>query len=196
MSYDGYDAYKYYMAVKMHFESDSYDIIKYNYKTSGNERAFWKRKDKYHFAKVARRIDNLDELIGFFVAGFISGKKWVGDMLADDTHWSAYQKRHQSLTYTFTEDLNKLSEEVDSFDDLFKITDDSPYPMVIDRYLSEDICLETLVILNQLTKFLDNVVVTDTIVFPDVSKRVRKYSTFVSPNLKKMKEIVLKLFTK
>lgn len=196
MKLEGYDAYRYYMAVKMHFESDSYDIIKYNYKTSVTERAFWKRKDKYHFTKIANKFDEPKELISFFVANFINGKKWVGDMLADDTHWTEYQKRHQSLSYTFKEDLNTLIEEVDSFDDLFKITNNSPYPMVIDRYLSGDICIETLVILNQLTKFLHHVKVTDTIVFPDLSKKIQKYSTFLSPDLTRMRGIALQLFTK
>lgn len=197
MKLDGYDAYRYYMAVKMHFESESYDILKYNYKTSVNERAFWKRRDKYHFSKVANKFNDVSELISFFVANFVNGKKWVGDMLTDETPWTEFQKRHQSLSYTFEQDLNTLSEQVDeSFDDLFKVTNDSPYPMVVDRYLAGDVCIETLVILYQLTKFLDHVKVADTIVYPDVSKKVRKYATFVSPDPTKMREIVMKLFTK
>ena len=52
-----FDAYKYYMAIKLHFESDSYDAPKYNFKTSISPQSFWKRRDKYHFAKLSRKFN-------------------------------------------------------------------------------------------------------------------------------------------
>ena len=35
---DPYESYKLYNALKLHFESDSYDAVKYNYKTSQKEK--------------------------------------------------------------------------------------------------------------------------------------------------------------
>ena len=42
---DPYESYKLYNALKLHFESDSYDAVKYNYKTSLKPTSFFKRKD-------------------------------------------------------------------------------------------------------------------------------------------------------
>lgn len=189
-----YDAFKLYMSIKMHFESDTYDCIKYNYKTSVTEKSFWKRRDKFHFAKLANKFDHPSELINFFVAQFASEKKWVGDMLTDEDTWTQWQKRNQSLSYTFEQDINKLYEKVNNFDELFKPTF-SPYPTVVYYYMQGEISLETVVILDKMLGFTKKLCVSDTIIWPEMKKRIQKYSTFVNPDLEKMKKIVLRVFT-
>jgi hypothetical protein len=191
---DPYDAYRYYMAIKMHFESDSYNAIKYNYKTSVTHKSFWKRKDKYLFAKIASKFNDPADMIGYFVSQFISDKKWIGDMLSDEEAHVKWTKRNQSLSYTFEQDINKLYEKVSKFDDLFSATL-SPYPDLVYHYMQGEISIETVVILDKLTGFIKRSEVTDTILWPEVSKRIQKYSVFVNPDLKKMKEIVLRVFT-
>ena len=42
---DPYESYKLYNALKLHFESDSYDAVKYNYKTSLKPTSFFKRNE-------------------------------------------------------------------------------------------------------------------------------------------------------
>ena len=194
MRLEPYDAYRYYMAVKMHFESDTYDAVKYNYKTSVNQKSFWKRRDKYQFAKIANKFNDPGELINFFVAQFTDEKKWVGDMLTDEESWMKWQRRNQSLSYTFEQDINKLYEKVNAFDELFKPTF-SPYPTVVYFYMQGEISIETVVILDKLVGFTKKLAIGDTIVWPDMKKKIQKYSTFVNPDLKKMKEIVLRVFT-
>ena len=51
---DPYESYKLYNALKLHFETDSYDALKYNFKTSIKPQSFFNRKDKYFFAKLAK----------------------------------------------------------------------------------------------------------------------------------------------
>jgi hypothetical protein len=194
MRLEPYDAYRYYMAIKMHFESDTYDAIKYNYKTSASQKAFWKRRDKYHFAKIANKFNEPKELIYYFIAQFISEKKWVGDMLTDEDTYTQWTKRNQSLSYTFERDINTLLNSVSEFDKLFE-SSHSPYPNVVYYYMQDDISIETVVILDKLTKFVSKSKVSDPIVWPEISKRICKYSTFINPDLKKMKEIVLRVFT-
>ena len=199
MTIEPYDVYKYYMAMKLHFESDTYDALKYNYKTSAKPQAFFKRRDKYHFAKLGRKYESVNELVNFFIAQFThsSDNKWIGNMLNDEDAYNQWQKRIQSLSYTFETDINSLAEEVDSFDDLFEITDESPYPVVVNAYMQETISLETVVILESLTGFLSvaDKKVTDTIVWPEISKRIRKYQPFLNFNDLKIKNIVFRVFT-
>jgi hypothetical protein len=196
MKLEPFDAYRYYIALKMHFESDTYDAVKYNYKTSVTQKSFWKRKDKYHFAKIASKFKEPNDMINYYVSQFIIERKWVGDMLSDNNDsYNQWLKRMQSLTYTFEQDMNTLHDECSQeFDKLFSIGD-SPYPNVIYYYMQDVISIETVVILNTLTSFIKRAKINDTIVWPGVSKRIQKYSAFVNPDLKKMREIVLRVFT-
>ena len=116
-----FDAYRYYQSIKLHFESDSYDAPRYNYKTSAKPQSFWKRRDKYHFAKLAKRFKEPMELIEYYVANFVnSDKTWIGDMLESDEAYKNHVRRSQSIGYTLKQDLVNLSEGVDSF---FKMLD-------------------------------------------------------------------------
>jgi hypothetical protein len=194
MIMEPYDAFRFYQSMKLHFESDSYDAIKYNYKTSVKPQSFWKRKDKYFFAKVGKKFNDAHEIINYYAAYFIQDKTWIGEMLEDEGIYASYQKRVQSLGYTFENDMSILS-ELGSFDQVLDSTDG--HPKIITAYLGGDINIESVVILNQLTGFMNRAdkEITETIVWPDVSRKIRKYSPFVQYNLEKAKNIVLRVFT-
>ena len=194
MIMEPYDAFRFYQSMKLHFESDSYDAIKYNYKTSVKPQSFWKRKDKYFFAKVGRKFDNAKELINYYAAHFIQDKTWIGEMIEDEDIYKSYQKRMQSLGYTFENDMNTLA-NLGNLDQVLNSSDGHPH--IITAYLGDDINIESVVILNQLTGFMNRAdkEITETIVWPDVSRKVRKYSPFVQYDLQKAKTIVLKVFT-
>ena len=59
MRMNEFEAYKHYLALKLHFSSD-YDYFKYNGKTNATQQSFEKRKDRFRFSKLAR---NLYEMI-------------------------------------------------------------------------------------------------------------------------------------
>ena len=195
-----YDVYKYYMAMKLHFESDSYEAPKYNFKTSAKPQSFFKRRDKYHFAKLGRKFDEPRELIDFFTAQFTAADKtWVGDMLQDEDKYTEWQRRQQSLSYNFEQDINKLAEEADTFDEMLKARGEgnNNYPLVIEKFLQDEISLETVVILDQLTGFMRRAdrTISETIVWPDLSKRIRKYGLLLRFDKDRMRQIVLRIFT-
>jgi len=116
--------------------------------------------------------------------------------MSDDKNYEEWQKRNQALSYTFEQDINNLSDKVNSFDELL-VSDNGQHPLIISEYLSGTICIETVVILDKLTRFMSRAdrQISETIVWPDVSRKIRKYGFFVNPNLEKMKKIVLKVFT-
>jgi len=195
-----YDVYKYYMAMKLHFESDSYEAPKYNFKTSAKPQSFFKRRDKYHFAKLGRKFDEPKELIDFFTAQFTAADKtWVGDMLQDEDKYTEWQRRQQSLSYSFEQDINKLAEEIDTFDEMLKARGEgnNNYPLVIEKFLQDEISLETVVILDRLTGFMRRAdrTISETIVWPDLSKRIRKYGLLLRFDKDRMRQVVLRIFT-
>ncbi len=58
---NGFEVYKLYLAIKLHFTSDSYNYFTFNGKTRTTLQSFEKRRDKYFFKKLATKF-NQDEL--------------------------------------------------------------------------------------------------------------------------------------
>lgn len=195
-----FDAFRYYMSIKLHFDSPTYDAIKYNFKTNTNMDAFLKRRDKYYFAKIGKKFSSKEDLIGFYVSHFISSdfsKKsvWIGNMVNNidsNTNYSDWKKRNQSITYIFQKDIIKLLQEFDSFDDLFSINGN--YPVIINKYLQEEISIETVSILNRFTNFLDRVEIKETLLYPQIKMRIKKYESFIKFDSNKIKAIILDNF--
>lgn len=191
---DPFESYKLYNALKLHFETDSYDAVKYNFKTSVKPQSFFKRKDKYFFAKIAKTYDNLIE---FYVANFKNDVKYVGDMLNEggERYYREHKKVLESLSYTFENDINILSEE-NNFDSLLEAKDNE-HPLVIQLWMQDEIQLETVVILDSLTGFMDreSKKISETIIWPDIYRKVTKYRPFVKFNKDKCLSILKKSFT-
>jgi hypothetical protein len=185
-----------YNALKLHFESDSYNALKYNFKTSVTPKSFFNRKDKYFFAKLANTYE--DNLRDFYVANFKNDVKYVGDMLNEDgaRHYKSHLKITQSLHRQFEVDINKLAEENVSFDRMF-ISEDGQFPLVVRIWMQEEICLETLVILNSILGFIprESEKISDTIMWPDIKRKIEKYTPFVSFRSDLCKNILKKRFT-
>ena len=92
---DAFDAYKIYIALKSHFNSD-YDFNKYHGKTSVTLDSFLKRSDRSFFGRVGRKYK--DDTKQFFISNFISDPKgWIGNF--DDVTYVEYQKRQQKLRH-------------------------------------------------------------------------------------------------
>jgi hypothetical protein len=192
-----FDSYRLYQSIKLHFESDSYDAVKYNFKTSANPQSFFKRRDKYFFAKLGKQLKNQRDLVEYYVANFLHDSKWVGDMINGDgeNNYRQYKKVHESLTYHFQNDIDILS-DFGTLDEVLSVTD-SEHPIIIKELLRDNINIETVVILDKMTGFMDhaNKQISETIVFPDVYRKVKKYRSFVHPNIEKCKKIVIQGFT-
>ena len=142
-----YEAYKVYCAIKRHFQSTTYDYFKYNGKVKTSYETFDKRPDKYFFAKLAKHKD----IVGFLVANFANGDRWVGDLVNEQVAEKAYRDwlmRKQSMSYVFKNDLDKIDNLIGSL----KVIDNQ-HPVLFKKYLSKEISAETLIIINKIQRF-------------------------------------------
>ena len=60
---NAFKIYKFYVAIKRHFNDDKYDFFKYRGKLRLNESSFENRKDKYLFTKLASQEDCLNLVV-------------------------------------------------------------------------------------------------------------------------------------
>lgn len=189
----GYEAFSLYNSLKLHFTSKSYDYFKYNGKSNISIEAFENRKDKYHFYKLSRQ-NQKEDYINFLVSNFlIKDSLWAGDLLQEEAV-VAYKQRMatiQSLGYVFSNDCEKLKNSVESPNDLLKT--DGDYPILLTMVLRKEIQLETLVILNSFMNFLPmwDKKIADTIRYPEVSRKVKKYQPFLQFDKDKFKKIIM-----
>ena len=67
-----FEAYEAYIALKKHFDhKSSYDFFKYHGKMKLNKSSFDTRRDKFYFKKIANLFPMRDDLVNFYVSGFI-----------------------------------------------------------------------------------------------------------------------------
>ena len=191
----GYEAFSLYTSLKLHFNSDSYDYFKYNGKVNTSIDAFENRKDKWHFYKLSRRFDNEEQGRDFIVANLVHDPNvWVGNLLVEESNIQ-YRKRQkviQSLTYTFTNEIESLMNHSNP-NDLF-MSHEGEYPDLLIKLLHEEVSLETICILNQVLGFLPSWdrKIGDTIHYPNISKRIKKYTPFIPFEPTKYKLILKK----
>lgn len=192
-----FDCYKTYLALKNHFTKDSYDYHKYCKKTRASLQSFYKRKDRMWFEKVSRQKDE-KEVENFFVANFVSCNDpetlWIGEIMKEgEDRYKNWQKKVQSLSYLFKQESQSLFEE-NKFEDVF--TCSKGHPVLLRKFLSGNISLETMVIYDKIFLFgnkFDKKLQDP--VWETVSRRIKKYSSFLHIDVlsyrKILKEVVL-----
>jgi len=189
---DPFEAYKLYNSLKLHFETD-YDAVKYNFKTTVKPTSFFKRKDKFFFAKIAKHHGK--HLLDYYVANFKAGVAYAGDMVNEsgEKNYTEYKKIKESIHRVFEIDINKLSDY--DFEKLL-ISEDGQHPLIIKLWMQEEIHLETVVILNSILEFIprESKKIKDTIIWPDQKRLIEKYTPFVKFNMDKCKALCRKTF--
>lgn len=190
MIMEPYEVYRSYLALRLHFTTDNYDVIKQQGRVKATRNAFLKRKDLLSIRRVSETYSDKD-IVNFLVANFVSGDRWGGifDTEAKE-RYTNWKKRIESMAYTFEKEVSKLQLHCDKngieFKELFQSLKNQ-HPYIIKMFLRNEVSIETLVILDQFTGFtevLDQVLSND-IIWPDVSRLIKKYTPFLTFNKEK-----------
>lgn len=189
----GYEAYKLYVALKNHFNSDTYDFFRYGGKTRANAKSFDARHDKYFFSKLAKHKD----IERYIVANIVEDNPnvWVGDLANEQRAEDNYKKwlgRQESLTYTFMNDLDQLDPVYNNN----LIVEKSQHPLLLKLYIKKKIHIETLIILDDLCGFFRhwNKQIEEDIIWPMVYRKCKKYRPFLKYNKDKLRQVVVDKF--
>jgi hypothetical protein len=185
----GFAAFALYNALHLHFTSNSYDYFKYNGKTNVSKDSFSRRKDKFHFYKLSRRY-SLDQLREFYVANWIdSDFTWVGNVSGAEGEevYKKWQKRNQSLTYNFEQDIIHLFET----ENWLKVKN-GQYPYLLEESMRNNINVETLCILNDIMGFFPMWMekISDNLIWPVYKLKCERYTPFIKYDKEKFKMIL------
>jgi len=192
-SREGFDSYQLYLGIKLHFNSESYDFIKYNGKVKADLPSFLKRNDRFHFGKLARLYKG--ELLDFYVANLSLKDKWVGDLLDNESDkvYKEWKKRNQRLAYQFEQDVTKLLEKKNIQEVLTVSKGQHPY--LLKQFLGKKISLETMCILDEITEYSKkwNTMITETLIYPETINKINKYKSFISYDTNTYKQKLIQL---
>ncbi len=199
MIMEPFEVYRYYLALRLHFTTDKYDVIKQQGKVRASRQAFNKRKDLLSIKRVADTYSDKD-VVDFLVANFVSGDRWGGVFDSEaKTRYTEWKRRIESLSYTFDKEICKLRDICDRdnlpYDTIFKVTT-GQHPFILKAFLCNDISIETLVILDSINNYvaaLDEVLALD-LIWPDISRTIKKYKPFLTVKKEKYNDIFRRRF--
>jgi hypothetical protein len=189
--FTGYGSYLLFLALRTHFTNEKYDFFQMNGKLRANKESYLKRHDKAFFEKLARDYTT-EELKDFYVANFLKDRHYVTELLDQDSRdtYLDYLRRRQSLSYTFTNELDRLFRN--GITKPFSISA-GEYPYLISLYLGGFISPESMVIVSDfipyVSKFDDRLGITDPL-WSSISLKIRKYKPFVKYERHKYKNIL------
>lgn len=147
---DGFRAYKYYAAIKLHFTSEKYDVFKSKGRVRCSLNTFQSRNDRYLFERIGTKFSSDKDYIQYIASNFMyRNPNVIYSADQADTNYTVYLRRKQSITKVFGDDLQSMIDNNAQYYDF----SGSKIPDVVQLWLSDRITLETAVILNDLDHY-------------------------------------------
>lgn len=175
------------MSLKLHFTKDNYNVFETRGHVKGSEQTFLARNDRYIFDRIARTYVDDRTVIQFFVANFAYGNDAaIYDLQEAENNYIEWQKRKQSMTRVFSNDILKILFEVEKnkldTKNVFEFVS-GKYPIILKMFIGKQITIETMFILNKLVGYLDLWDNSTALLWEDDARRIKKCDGFIKYNL-------------
>jgi len=189
---NSFQVYSTYVALKTHFSRKTYDYFKYQGSVKTTEKAYSKRPDKYFFEKISNKYTNKEQVIEYFVSNFLVNSNFHIIQMNNDNYIN-WQKKMQSFSYLFSTDIDVILDRCDTINECMQCKNSS-HSDILKLFLGGRIMMETLLMLNRLTGFIDRYdkLLEDDIIWKQLSFTLKKYDPFISGDPNQVKEIILK----
>jgi hypothetical protein len=185
---DGFKAYRYYLAIKLHFTTEKFNVFENRGNVKGTREAFNARNDRYIFEKLAAKFTTDKDIIQFFVANFAYGNGnaiYEGKEAEDNlVEWN---RRKQSVSQIFIDDLAKLLTYIEvnrlPTSSVLNFVNDE-YPVALKLFIGGQISIETLNILEDYHPIVEHWSQNSSVkhIWSDELLRIKKLTGFVKYN--------------
>ena len=184
------DIYLMYCAMKAHFGKGKYDFVQYEGKTKVSRNSFYKRKDKYFFARLAKKYDDPKEIQNWLLSNFIKDRRGYIANFSDE-NYDSWRLKREGFFDMFAVEMHSLVQE---FEPLFEVHSDT-HPKLLKEYLGKRVSIETMIVLEVLVDYCDNwdKHLSEDIVWQDTRKLMKDYKRFLTIDPRKYKMKLLKL---
>ena len=190
MKLDELDTFQLYLAIRLHFTSDSYDFFVSKGRVKNTKFETLLGKSYYPVIRKMSSTMTATEIRDYCIANMLveNGAHLFDIESTGKRIWQAYKKRKAARPYYFEKDVRTLCGEMSrlgakSFSDAFRITPSNEYPFLLLMYLGGHISIDTFSILLSLNTcdYLSewSSAISDQFVFPEVKRQVMKVAPFV-----------------
>lgn len=172
---NGHQAYRYYMAIKLHFTTPNFNVFVNGGRVKSSYESFLARRDYKIFEKIARQYPEDKQCIQYFASNFMyDNPNVVYQQDEAASNFNLYLKRKQSITRVFQNDVDFM------IDNKVRCNLDQQIPDVLNMWMCDKITLETVVIINSFDNFVDKMKQSDkALLFSDELLRIEKSKGFV-----------------
>lgn len=182
-----YEAFILFQALKQHFTHPKYNYFKYNGKINIPVSTFERRRDRYYYVKLSKHQDPFNLILSQFVD--TNFNCWVGDLFKEDVKetYTSFKKRQESLGYLVKNEIESIPDFKTAFSCI-----GGQHPILLQLYRRKKVSPETLVVLNKFTGMFEFWLagVDETVYWPSIEQKLRKYEPFVQIDYKKILPIV------
>lgn len=196
---NGFSAFRYYLAVKLHFNNDKFNVFENNGHVKYSMETFNARNDRFIFDKLARKFNTAKDIIQFYVANFAYGNdNFIYGIEEAEQCYNEWVRRKESLTKVFHDDLSKVQLEIEknayTAEQIFS-NNNGNFPVILKLYLGKIITIETMSILNARKPIIHewkqdpNI----TLVFEQDLRRIEKLLGFIKYDAAKIEKIYFDL---
>ena len=188
---NSFEVYSTYVALKTHFSRKTYDYFKYNGTVKVSIEKYNKRPDKYFFEKIAKKY-NKEEVIQYFVSNFLVNSNFHIIQM-NNQNYAEWQRKMQSFSYLFSTDVDTILERCTSNNECMQCNN-ANHSQVLKLFLGGSLMMETLIMLNRLTGFIDRYddLLNEDPIWKQLSFILKKYDPFIQGSSKHVKQIILK----
>lgn len=189
------NAYRMYLAVKLHFMTDKYDITINRGHVKMSKAKFDERNQYSLYEKFANKFETKQQMAQYLIANFAYGAWGNTDIIYGtseaDANFKEWIRRKESMTQIFKNDLSKIRLLYDKENVKFKqdIETKQSIPYLFQLYLGNHITLETMVILDTMHPILGTLKENVGRLFDDEIRRIAKAKPFVKFDIKKVTPI-------
>lgn len=183
----GYDAFRYYRSIYIHYDRPSFDVRKYGYNSSvASEKNYNREKAKYHYEKLASSFETRRGLCHYIgVCLYYNPGMYITE-LSDperfDAIWKKYRKFMSAPEQNCKNDIQAAFRGLQSVSDVLKGSD-SLLPLFADRISADDgTSCYTGIMMNRTHNWFDRVdesVGETHIIWESIRERLLKLEAFV-----------------
>ncbi len=134
--------YKFNQSIRLHFCKEKYNLFK-NGLVKINPKTFDKRSDRNLYRHITSKLDGSD-VIYYFLSNTVCGNNYpLTDFDGEGTrNFKNFQRKRESLTHIFNDEICNASLDVTSFDDLIE-SHNGNQPLIIRYLIGGIISIET-----------------------------------------------------
>ena len=187
---DAFRAYRFYLATKLHFTTDKYNVFETKGAVTCSRDSFEKRNDRYMFSKLAQKFYSESAYIQFLASNFIYGNpNMIYSGSEADENYVEWQRRKQSATKLFSDDCDTLINLNKSIDEIINCTNNQ-LPYIIALYIGKKINIETVRILDDNLGFVDKWEGIVHTMFADQIRIIKKANGFIKYDKNKIRPVL------